>query len=257
MGLGGDNMANKFIDRTGETNINKQGLKMTIIKYNGHMDIDVGFEDGYISTNKSYTSFKNGSIKNVYYRDIYGIACIGNATSNYNNIKKKPYNRWFKMLQRCYDEDFKKEHPTYNNCYVCDEWLCYENFEKWWNEHYYELEGEWVELDKDILIKGNKVYSPETCVFVPKAINILFKKHKKESNLPLGVYFHRGKYTSQLNEDSRKRKWLGDFNTPEEAFYAYKEAKEKEIKRVADLYKDKIPQKLYEAMYSYEVEITD
>ena len=175
-------MANKFIDRTGETNINKQGLKMTIIKYNGHMDIDVGFEDGYISTNKSYTSFKNGSIKNVYYRDIHGIACIGNATGSHNNTKKKSYARWSKMIQRCYDEDFKKEHPTYNNCYVCDEWLCYENFEKWWNEHYYELESEWVELDKDILIKGNKVYSPETCVFTPKAINILFKKHKKESN---------------------------------------------------------------------------
>ena len=259
MVLGGDNMANKFIDRTGETTINKQGLKMKIIKYNGCLDIDVEFEDGYIATNVKYAHFKESNIKNPYFKTVLNIGCVGNVSTIDENKKQlKSYTIWKSMLQRCYDINCKN-YKNYGGkgVVVCDEWLCYENFKKWYDEYYYEVDGERTELDKDILIKGNKIYSPESCNFVPKNINILFKKHKKQYDLPLGVLLHKGKYASQLRSHTGKTKWLGYFNTPEEAFYVYKEAKEKEIKRVADLYKDKIPQKLYKAMYSYEVEITD
>ena len=130
----------------------------------------------------------------------------------------------------------------------------YCDFKKWYEDNYYETKfGDKMCLDKDILIKNNKLYSPKTCIIVPERINLLFI-YKSKNGLPCGVGYDksRKKYRAQMNN-----KFLGRFDTPEEAFYSYKEAKEKEIKKVADEYKDDIPQKLYEAMYSYEVEITD
>lgn len=111
-----------------------------------------------------------------------------------------------------------------------------------------------MELDKDILIKGNKIYSPETCVFIPSSINKSFETNKKRrGKCPIGVYETKdNKYAS-----SYKGKHLGRYQTKEEAFQVYKQFKEKGIKEVADKYKDKIPNKLYEALYKYEVEITD
>ena len=159
------------------------------------------------------------------------------------------------MLERCYSEAYQKRQPTYKDCVVCDEWLCYANFKKWYENNVYNIEDK-LELDKDILIKGNKIYSPNNCIFVPKIINSLFSAHDRRDNLPIGVKKQDKGYIARIRIDG-KLKYLGYYETPEKAFYIYKEAKEKEIKRVADLYKDKIPQKLYEAMYSYEVEITD
>ena len=117
-----------------------------------------------------------------------------------------------------------------------------------------------MHLDKDRLIKGNKIYSPKTCIFVPQTINSLFiKNNSVRGELPIGVSRNKKtkKYASNITIESTCSVFLGYFDTPEEAFYSYKEAKEKEIKRVADEYKDKIPQKLYEAMYNYEVDIND
>jgi hypothetical protein len=114
-------------------------------------------------------------------------------------------------------------------------------------------------LDKDILFKGNKIYSPETCVFVPSDINILFTKtNAKRGDFPIGVTYNKkvGKYQSRCNVNS-KLIHIDFFNTPEEAFFAYKIFKEKLIKHIANKYKDKIPNNLYEAMLRYEVEITD
>ena len=169
------------------------------------------------------------------------------------------------MLRRCYDSKFHKNQPTYVNCFVCKEWLNFQNFADWYYENYYEIEGEVMCLDKDILIKGNKIYSPDTCMFVPKLINGLFTKHTKtRGDYPIGVSYNKRdkKFISQCcvynrKERKTKSKNLGSYNTPEEAFKVYKEYKEKYIKEVADYYKDKIPKKLYDAMYKYEIEITD
>ena len=117
-----------------------------------------------------------------------------------------------------------------------------------------------MDLDKDILIKGNKTYSPEACVFVPKKINSLFTKaNNLRGDYPIGVsYFKESdKFKSQYKTMDGKEIHLGLFDTPEEAFISYKNAKEKYIKQIAEEYKSKIPQKLYKAMINYEVEITD
>lgn len=80
------------------------------------------------------------------------------------------------MLNRCCSGKLHKRESTYINCKVCDEWLNFQNFSEWFKNNYYEVEGQRMELDKDILNKGNKIYSPNTCIFVPHNINNLFTK---------------------------------------------------------------------------------
>lgn len=173
-----------------------------------------------------------------------------------SKTKIKSYIVWLSMLDRCYNEKTHIKYPTYKDCTVCEEWKRFSSFKEWFDEHY--REG-W-HLDKDILVKGNKIYSPETCCFVPFAINKLFTKSKaSRGEYPIGVSYHRKKYDACLNtkNGAKNRRTIGSFNTPEEAFQAYKNAKEKWIKEIADRWKDQLEPRVYKAMYEYQVEITD
>ena len=118
-------------------------------------------------------------------------------------------------------------------------------------------------LDKDILYKGNKVYSRDTCIFVPQRINKLFTKcNKSRGNSPIGTTPNSsGNYIAQCNDGYGKNIYLGSYSTEEQAFQVYKECKEKVIKKTIDSYEGRIPEPYYsrlkEAMYNYEVEIDD
>ena len=145
---------------------------------------------------------------------------------------------------------------------VCDKWLNFQNFAEWFYKNYYEIDNEAMCLDKDILHKGNKIYGPETCIYCPKSINGLFVKCDSiRGECPIGVNkLPNGRFRAYHHiyiNNKRIIKHLGVFDTPEEAFNIYKQAKEKYIKQVADSYKYKIPKKLYDAMYNWKVEITD
>lgn len=263
----------KFINRIGEINKNKEslgGYEMKIIEYNRNDDIWIEFQDEHkAKVHTSYSNFKKGQVKNPFHPSVYDIGYIGQG--KYNSIDKsgkktKAYNTWINMLMRCYDPYYINKNLTYIDCYVCDEWLNFQNFAEWFYKHYYEIENERMELDKDILCKGNKIYSPKTCIFVPQRINVLFVKRKND----------RGDYPIGINPDKRnkcllvgccildkneknKKKYLGQLplNEPFHAFYTYKQFKEKVIKQVADEYKDLIPIELYNALYRYKVEIND
>lgn len=166
------------------------------------------------------------------------------------------------MIKRCYDEKFHQTHPSYIGCSVVPEWHCFQTFAKWYEENFYEVNNEKMALDKDILVKGNKIYSPETAIFVPQNINSLFiKREKLRGDLPIGVTRksdNKNKYVARcMNILEGKKVFIGVFDTPEKAFKAYKEYKEDYIKQVADYYKDLIPKRLYDALYEYEVEIND
>lgn len=160
---------------------------------------------------------------------------------------------WRKMMNRCCSDKFKARHKSYKNVSICDEWLTYSSFKMWFDEHY--VEG-W-DLDKDILVKGNKVYSPQNCCFVPQEVNGLFTNCKMSRGpYPIGVSYKNGRFVAGL-DINKKRRHLGSFGTPEEAFQAYKVAKEAYIKEVADKWKDQLEPRVYEALYNYKVEITD
>lgn len=165
------------------------------------------------------------------------------------------YSSWMHMLRRCYCDDYKKENETYKDCYVCEEWLRYSVFRKWFED---ELRGykEGCELEKDIKLHYNKVYSPETCLIVPRFINTLFTKANKiRGNTMIGVTATKqGTYSARLSKGG-EQVYLGRFPTEMEAFIAYKREKEKYIKEVADKYYNDglIAKEVYDALYKYEV----
>lgn len=165
------------------------------------------------------------------------------------------YRKWCGMLERCYSAKWHEKKPTYKDCSVSDEWLFFSNFKKWFDEN--NIKG--YVLDKDILQKNNKVYSKETCVFVPEYINSLFiKKDAVRGKYPIGVTKSYKRFSACFSIKN-KRKELGTFPTPEVAFSAYKKGKEGYIKDVAKEYygRNEICKKTYQALCSYVVEITD
>ena len=226
---------------------------MEIVEYNKATDIIVEFINTGYRTRCTYNQFKKGNVKDNFVPSICGVGYIGDTTiKNTDKTLKKSYMHWRGMIDRCYNRKLK----AYEKCYVCDEWLCYANFEKWYIDNYYEIDGEIMNLDKDILVNGNKIYSPETCIFVPERINLLFVgKESSKRKYPTGVYYMPNRTKCFLGrvispEEGNISKY---FLMPEEAFNFYKQNKEKIIKHMAEKYKDMIPQKLYNAMYSYEV----
>ncbi|MFA5764478.1 MAG: AP2 domain-containing protein [archaeon] len=234
---------------------------MKIIGYTDSKNIVVQFLDNSFITNAQYVQFQKGDIRNPEDKTIFnkGYVGIGDYKTSENKIYIHRYKIWASMLERCYDPKRQKRQPTYANCTVCDEWHNYQNFADWYDENYYEIPNEVMHLDKDILIKGNKIYSPDNCVFVSMKINSLFvKRDRDRGKCPIGVYFFKrtNQYISHCNNGNGQAH-LGYFNTPEEAFIAYKKYKEAYIKQVAEEYKKIIPKRLYDAMYKYEVEITD
>lgn len=252
----------KKIDRNGEIGKNTFGTIMKIIEFENYDNIIVEFQDEYKYKIKSnYRVFKKGTIKNPYDKEVFSVGYIGvgKYKSSKNKKDTKEYKVWSSMIQRCYDPYFLNKEPTYIDCYVCKEWLNFQNFAKWWEENVYNCNNEKMCLDKDILIKGNKVYSPETCMIVPQRINNLFiNRNRDRGDLPIGCSYLRGKIQVRCNIIG-KNEYLGVFplDKPFQAFTAYKNFKENHIKQVADEYKDLITQKLYKAMYDFKVEIND
>ena len=249
------------MERLGETNTNKYGSKMTIVEYNHARDIVVEFESGN-KVRTEYKHFKNKSVKSVYDKSVYSIGYIGEGYYKIreNGIVTRRYETWKGMLERCYDSKLHMKFPLYIGCTVVEEWHNFQNFAKWYDDNYYGIEGHQMNLDKDILVKGNKIYSPNTCVFVPKFINNLFTNRKNgRGTYPVGVSFNlaSGKYVAQCNSTNGTRTGLGYFHTADEAFDAYKIYKEKTVREIADIYKNIIPVNLYNAMKSYTVDVND
>ena len=255
-------------NRVGCKNVNNQGHQMEIIEYNGCLDILVMFDnDKNNIVRTKYDLFKSGAVNNPNHIGKFG-GIIGKRIGvNSNKEIKKSYDVWNSMHTRCNNSQYHELEPTYKDKYVCEDWIYYNKFKEWFDKNYYNLGEECMQLDKDILVKGNKVYSPETCIFVPQRINNLFTKtDAKRGEYPIGVYYKTKEKQltsgmSYLDENGKKKyRGFGYFNTVEDAFNCYKTNKESYIKQVADEYKSKypnFPQKLYDAMYGYEVEITD
>jgi len=130
------------------------------------------------------------------------------------------YAKWRQMLERCYSSNFHSKKPTYSDCTVCETWLTFSNFKAWMSLQNWENKY----LDKDILVEGNKVYSPETCVFVSMKVNNMLLSHiSTRGKYKLGVsWFKRDSlYRSSCNNGEGKTVNLGHFKTEDEAHIAY------------------------------------
>ena len=160
-------MRSKNKERLSEIKKNTFGTEMKIVEYNSNKDITIEFQDKYkIKVKTNYRNFEKGIIKNVYDKSICEVGYLGDGKYNHKDYPEI-YETWSGMIKRCYDKKRQEKQPTYRNCIVCDKWHNFQNFAKWWEENIYECNNEKMVLDKDILIKGNKIYSPETCIIAP------------------------------------------------------------------------------------------
>jgi len=244
----------------GEKYITIEGYEATIIDYFNNKNCTVRLNDvrGTVLENKQYVNIKKGNVKNPFHPSVCG---VGYNDTTYSIVKnnKQVYNIWRAMMQRCYSKKTQQLQPTYKGCSVAEEWHSFKNYLKWYRENYNPKIMEGWHLDKDILVKGNNIYSSTTCTFVPREINSLMVKNTLTKGIyPIGVYYNQTvkKFIAKVHTVD-KRVHLGVFNTPEEAFQVYKVAKENHIKEVADKWKDKIDPRVYEAMCNYKIEITD
>ena len=259
-------MGRKKIDRTGEERLNSFGSKMIIVEYRKNYDIDVYFpEYDWTAEHVQYDNFKKGKVKCPYEPRYYGKGYLGEGKYKVRENSKltDEFVIWDDMLKRCYYPKYQEKHPTYKGCKVEDYLLNFQNMGEWIENNYYEVAGERMCLDKDILYKGNKIYSRDTCIFVPHRINSLFtKSDKMRGDCPIGVTPNSsGNYMAQCNNGNGKTIYLGSYSTKEEAFNVYKQYKEDLIKETIDSYEGKILEPHYSrlktAMYNYEVEIDD
>ena len=261
------NVVNPHIykQRIGETKINKQGCLMKVIDYIDNRNVIIEFQDDFHERVKcTWSNFENGRIKNHYAPYVYGVGIIGTKyPSVINENRTKEYTAWHSMMTRCYT-NYKECYRTYKDARVCNEWLNFENFYEWLHDQ--PNFDKWVLLndgvvDKDIIIKGNKLYSPETCCLVPQSVNALFLKADRiRGKYPIGVTYKSrdNVFEAQCNFNG-KETYLGRRSTPEQAFLLYKHHKESYIKQVAqeEYSKGNITKQCYEAMMNYEVEIDD
>lgn len=200
-------------------------------------------------------------IRNPFRRCYSGIGYSGVGRINSTEYSKI-HAIWSNMLSRCYDESLRHRNPTYLGCQVHEKWHNLQEFGEWvLGNRQFQENPHWY-LDKDILGFKDKIYGSDTCCFVPVDINNLFTFRASQRGVyPIGVHLSKTakgiiRFVAQCNIKG-KRKGLGYFDSPEEAFIVYKQAKEEEVKRVANIYKDKIDPRVYEALLKWEVEITD
>lgn len=227
-----------------------QGDEIEIIEYFSAKNCTIKFSDGLIKKNVIYNHIKRGNIKNPYRKTISDVGYLGegNYSANINGVTTNCYHVWRNMIHRCYSEKYQQKQPTYIGCSVDERWHNFQVFAKWYYENYVEE----FELDKDILIEGNKIYSPETCCFVPHEINGLFIKRKiKKDGTPCGVHKHGSKFYVKINIEGQY-KVIDFYTTPEEALNCYSFHKEKHIKEVAEKWKNQITKDVYNCLYNYK-----
>lgn len=243
----------------GKTYSTKSSGEIKVIQKLSGDYVSILFEDG-TTVDATQGNLRKGNVRNPNLKTTYGVGFHG--IGKHVQHKSKAHDYWSKMLQRAYCPEYKALHPSYTEAVVCDEWHNFQNFADWvvqqigFGEMGYNL-------DKDRLVKGNKLYSPEFCLLIPQELNKLVAAPSvKRGDSPVGTSTRddlNGKYMARYSRKGSGGKdiYLGLFDTKEDAFYAYKTAKEEYIKERTEFWKDKIDPRAYEALMNYKVEITD
>lgn len=190
-------------------------------------------------------------------RLLYGFG-ITDIPSGKNGNHSREYMLWKGMIRRCYASNRSVFSDNYLECTVSDDFKLFSKFSSWYNNQEGSSIDGWC-VDKDLLVKGNKIYSPETCVFLPREINTaITTSNNKRGDMPIGVFFNKklGKYSATVSSMG-KSNYLGLFNTPEQAFFAYKSKKEELMAGLAKKYIDQLSERAYNALIGFNVDIND
>ena len=235
----------------------KHGLVLTLNHINHHI-VDFVFLDSGSIQQASMGALRKGLVKDYSQPTFLGVGVTGEGCRNYGSLGKKSFSVWKEMLRRCYDVKFLENNETYIGCSVSEFFRYYDNFHQWCIKQVgFGREG--FALDKDILIKGNKIYSEDVCVFVPQQINnCCIRSTNRRGEYPVGVSWNKQaqKFETYITRFG-KRKNLGLFHTVQEAFLVRKEAKEKYMKELAEFWKDEVDTRVYKALTNWVVSEDD
>lgn len=245
--------------KTGDTFTTRDGLVCNVIGYRNSTDVDIMFVDSGYSTNVNACSVYNGvNLRDPYYKYLFdvGYTGTGHSVTTGSGENTRHYGIWAALLTRCYSK--RTVYRTYFDCYVEEYLHNYSNFYNFVDP----MEGFHLgyHMDKDLLVRGNKVYSRDTVSYLPHIINVAIQgsKTNRKLDLPAGVFYRKdnGKYRA-ISGEYGKNVNCGHFDDPMKAFRAYKESKEKYLKELAETYKGTIDSRAYNALISYQVLPTD
>lgn len=174
------------------------------------------------------------------------------------------YAMWSDVMRRCLHTKFKEKQPEYKDVSCEESWLSLDNFmddvSKLPNFDKIYLKPRWC-LDKDLLVRGNKTYGKDLVCFLPQQMNAMLTNSKRaRGDLPLGVFRCSNKtnpYRAMCGDGYKGRIYVGDFNTPELAFEAYKIKRKEVMLKIADKWKHTLPDNVYNAFINWEISITD
>ena len=235
-----------------------------ILKYNNSKNVEIQFINTGFESTVQLGDIKIGNVKDPYVPSVYGVGVLGTKyPSREGDRNTKEYALWCDMLKRCYSDSYKKRCQTYTGCEVSDNFKSYEYFYEWCNKQIgfsNDGNGNPFHLDKDLLVKGNKIYSEDTCIFLPQEINkVLTKRESMRGEYLIGVSWSKTNkaFVAQVGKGKGKPEYLGYFKTELEAFKAYKVAKEVFVKEQANKWKSQIDPRAYNALMNYEVNIDD
>lgn len=243
--------------KVGDVFVTNEGGSVSVVEYHGSREVLIKHNDkyGHVATVRS-DHLRSGQVKNPYHPSVYGVGFFGvgeHISYQKEDSKLTPsYIAWRGMLQRCYCPKSHAEKPTYIGCEVHTDWRNFQTFAKWFDQQY---RGDGWQLDKDLIADGNRVYSADTCVFIPHQLNSLVTDCRAvRGDLPQGVSRLYNKYQANLRVDG-KQYFLGSYVTPEEAFEIYKFAKEANVRRMAEKYRGLIDPRVYKTLMNYEVTV--
>lgn len=227
-----------------------QGCVAEILEYMGSGFVLIKFIDSH-SFEKvvKLDKLKKGKVRNPYHPAVCGVGFEGSGdfSVTVNGIRTRTYATWAGMISRCYRTDNPK-YSTYEDCSVCEEWHNYQNFAAWLvNQVGWSSNEDW-NLDKDIILEGNRLYSPETCAWVPRKINnILPSARKKLSSHPVGVWKSKtsGKFHAYCTNYAGERVFLGSFDREDDALKVRVDYKNSVLRDAAMRWKGKIDDKVY------------
>ena len=249
-----------YKDCVGKICKSKSSGDFKIVKYSDSRNVEIQFINTGFETVTRLDCIKSGGVKDLYSPSVFGVGILGTKyLASINGVQTKEYALWVNMLRRCYSDTYQKKKPTYEGCKVSDNFKSYEYFYEWCNKQI-GFDNEWWHLDKDLLVKGNKVYSEDSCVFIPAEINsLLVKSDNIRGKHPIGVCWHNASksFIARARKNKGCSEHLGLFNTELEAFKAYKKAKESFVKEQANKWKSQIDIRAYNALMKYEVDIDD
>jgi len=238
----------------GKTYKNKDST-VTVLDYVKATRVLVRHDDefGHEMWTQAYR-IRNGDIKNPYGIHLNGVSFTGYGYCNSldENLRRKVYSLWSCIVGRTLREGYVDKYNTYSDVTLCEQWHNFQVFCKWVNENEYFHSK--FQLDKDLLIRGNREYSPDACCFLPQELNVVINVNYNTGNgLPVGVNVKGDIYYEAALSYKGSRKLLGQFNTIQEASDVYVEAKEAYVKELAHKWKDKIEPRAYEALMNWTV----